>query len=242
MRSGILGPKNPKSSTTKTNIWHCSSGFVQPQGGWFLLHALRSPVRASVPLTGPFQLSSCRSQSPGFYCIGPLGVINSIHANTFTPFTRIVATKRQLQSSDLLIIALWFSQLLQQPGPCCNLQAPFTNTGLPLTISVAKLSLLAIRFVLDGVRIGNALTLRKTQPAKNTGVSGHACEAPGPLQESFGPFGPRVSRGVSPRVSLKTVSKCSAFGPRAPECPKSVPRVSPECPVWILWGHSQDTF
>ena len=29
--------------------------------------------RPSVPLTGPFQLSNCRSQFPGFNRIGPLG-------------------------------------------------------------------------------------------------------------------------------------------------------------------------
>ena len=58
--------------------------------------------------------------------------------------------------------------------------------------------------------------------------------------------------GVSPRVSPKTgVSEGGVRrgvpGPlwtRAPECPKSVPRVSPECQkgVWTLRGHSRDTF
>ena len=55
---------------------------------------------------------------------------------------------------------------------------------------------------------------------------------------------PPTSYRVSPRVSPKTgvsdgvshgVSP-GPFGPRAPECPKSVPRVSPECP-----GHLFDT-
>ena len=51
------------------------------------------------------------------------------------------------------------------------------------------------------------------------------CKSPGLLQESLG-------------VSLEP------FGPRAPKCPKSVPRVSPECQkgVRIPRGHSRDTF
>ena len=63
------------------------------------------------------------------------------------------------------------------------------------------------------------------------------CELPGLLQESLGPFGPEVSgecpqecprkRGVFEGVS-DGVSP-GPFRPRAPECPKSVPRVSPEC-------------
>ena len=56
--------------------------------------------------------------------------------------------------------------------------------------------------------------------------------------------------GVSPRVSPKmggvrrSVRRGVAFGPRAPECPKSVPRVPPECQkgVRTLQGHSRDTF
>ena len=73
----------------------------------------------------------------------------------------------------------------------------------------------------------------------------NACNPPGLLQESLGPFGPEVSRecpsGVSLGVSL------GPFGPRAPECPKSVPRVSPECPGHLfdtpgtLSGHFLDT-
>ena len=47
------------------------------------------------------------------------------------------------------------------------------------------------------------------------------CKTPGLLQEPLGPFGPEVSRSVV-GVSL------GSFGPRAPECPKSVPRVCPE--------------
>ena len=61
------------------------------------------------------------------------------------------------------------------------------------------------------------------------------CEPPGLLQESLGPFGPEVSpecprecprkRGVSEAVSDGV--SLGHFGPQAPECPKSVPRVSP---------------
>ena len=54
--------------------------------------------------------------------------------------------------------------------------------------------------------------------------------------------------GVSPRVSPKTGGVRGSvrrgvpgpFGPRAPECPKSVPRVSPECQKGDT-GHSRDT-
>ena len=71
-----------------------------------------------------------------------------------------------------------------------------------------------------------------------------ACEPPGLLQGSLGPFGPEVSPAVSLRVSPKTgVSKGVShgvspgpFGLRARECLKSVPRVSPEC-----LGHLFDT-
>ena len=74
------------------------------------------------------------------------------------------------------------------------------------------------------------------------------CEPLGLLQESLGPFGPKVFPGVSPRVSRKRgVSEGVSdgvspgpFGPRAPECPKSVPRVSPECQKGVP-GHSGDT-
>ena len=47
-----------------------------------------------------------------------------------------------------------------------------------------------------------------------------------------------VSEGVSDGVSP------GPFGPRTPECPKSDPRVSPECQrgVRTLRGHSRDTF
>ena len=58
--------------------------------------------------------------------------------------------------------------------------------------------------------------------------------------------------GVSPRVSPKMEGLSDGvspgpFGPRAPECPKSVPRVSPECPGHLfdtpgtLSGHFSDT-
>ena len=70
------------------------------------------------------------------------------------------------------------------------------------------------------------------------------CDPAGLLQESLGPFGPEVSpecprecprkRGVSERVSDWVFP--GPEGPRAPECPKSVPRVSKRCP-----GHSRDT-
>ena len=75
---------------------------------------------------------------------------------------------------------------------------------------------------------------------------------PQPPTGGFGPFGPEVSRGVSERVSPKigVSEKVSggvsrrAFGPRAPECPKGVPRVSLECPdtFFTLRRHSLDTF
>ena len=61
------------------------------------------------------------------------------------------------------------------------------------------------------------------------------CNPPGLLQESLGPSGPEVSwsvPGVSLRVSLGVF--LGPFGPRAPECPKSVLRVSPECRKGVL--------
>ena len=81
------------------------------------------------------------------------------------------------------------------------------------------------------------------------------CDPAGLLQESLGPFGPEVSPecprecpqkpGVSAGVS-DGVSP-GPFGLRAPECPKSVPRVSPECQKGVpdtpgtLSGHFLDT-
>ena len=63
---------------------------------------------------------------------------------------------------------------------------------------------------------------------------GRGCNPPPPglLQESLGPFGHKVFR--------ECPSKCFW----ALECPKSVPRVSPECPDTFLTlrGHSRDTF
>ena len=60
------------------------------------------------------------------------------------------------------------------------------------------------------------------------------------LQESLGPFGPEVSRECPRRCPRKwgCQRECpkGCPRPRAPECPKSVPRVSPECP-----GHLFDT-
>ena len=57
--------------------------------------------------------------------------------------------------------------------------------------------------------------------------------SPGQLQESSGPFGPEVSRGVFRECPRKRgVSDRVSHGvlwPQAPECPKSVPRVSLEC-------------
>ena len=75
-----------------------------------------------------------------------------------------------------------------------------------------------------------------------------------PNKGGFGPFGPEVSRGVSERVSPKIgvservsggVSRAPGpFGPRPSECPKGVPRVSPERQqgVRTLQRHSRDTF
>ena len=40
--------------------------------------AIGSPHGPSVSFTGPFDLSNCRSQSPGFNCIGPLGASESV--------------------------------------------------------------------------------------------------------------------------------------------------------------------
>ena len=69
-------------------------------------------------------------------------------------------------------------------------------------------------------------------------------------QESLGPFGPEVSPRVSPKTGVQGSVRrgvCGPFGPRAPECPKSVPRVSPECPGHLfdtprtLSGHFSDT-
>ena len=78
-----------------------------------------------------------------------------------------------------------------------------------------------------------------------------AWESPDQPEESFGPFGPEVSRRVSDRVSPKTgvsegVSHGASpgpFGPRAPECQKGVPRVSKRCPdtPGTVSGHLFDT-
>ena len=57
-----------------------------------------------------------------------------------------------------------------------------------------------------------------------------------------------VSDGVSPKIGVSDGVSGGAspgnFGPRPPECPKSVPRVSVECQkgVRTLRGHSRDTF
>ena len=86
------------------------------------------------------------------------------------------------------------------------------------------------------------------------------CEPPGLPQGSLGPFRPEVSSGVSPRVSSKTgvsegvshgESPPGPFGPRARACPKSVPRVSPQCLAHLFgtprtlsgtfWDTSRDT-
>ena len=69
---------------------------------------------------------------------------------------------------------------------------------------------------------------------------GEYCEPPGLLQGSLGPFGPEVSPGVSPKTGVSPgvshgVSP-GPFGPRASECPKSVPRVS-----GTPFRHSGDT-
>ena len=60
---------------------------------------------------------------------------------------------------------------------------------------------------------------------------------PGLLQESLGALRARSVPGVSLGVSL------GCLWPRAPECPKSVPRVSRECPrnVRTPFWHSRDT-
>ena len=71
---------------------------------------------------------------------------------------------------------------------------------------------------------------------------------PQPPTGGFGPFGPEVSRGVSEGVSPKIrvserVSGGVSRGPsvsRAPESPKGVPRVSPECQKKVS-RHSRDT-
>ena len=79
-----------------------------------------------------------------------------------------------------------------------------------------------------------------------------ALRHPQPPTGGFGPFGPEVS-GECPRECPRK-SGCprecpgdtprGPFGPRAPECPKGVPRVSPECPDTFLTlrRHSRDTF
>ena len=78
---------------------------------------------------------------------------------------------------------------------------------------------------------------------------------PRPPTGGFGPFGPEVSRAVSDGVSpkIKVSERVSGgvsrgpSGPRAPECPKGVPRVSPKCPGHLfdtsgtLSGHLLDT-
>ena len=92
-----------------------------------------------------------------------------------------------------------------------------------------------------------------TQPRGSvTGVTEQLLRSCRPATEVSRALRARVSRGVSPRVSPKTgVSdgvfhgmSPKPFGPRTPECPKSVPRVSPECLGHLfdtLGTHSRDT-
>ena len=79
---------------------------------------------------------------------------------------------------------------------------------------------------------------KRTEDNRREQKTNEDCDPPDLLQESFGPFA--VSGSVL-GVSL------GPFGPRAPECPKSVPRVSPECQEGVpdtpgtLSGHFLDT-
>ena len=74
---------------------------------------------------------------------------------------------------------------------------------------------------------------------------------PEPPTGGFGPFGPEVSgeclgeclqKSGCPRECLEV--SWGPFGPWAPECPKGVPRVSPECQKGVRTHqrHSRDTF
>ena len=80
-----------------------------------------------------------------------------------------------------------------------------------------------------------------------------SCDPAGLLQGSLGPFRPEVSPGVSPRVFPGTGVSPGVFHRVSPgsgvsrKCPKSVPRVSPECRKGVpdtlgtLSGHFLDT-
>ena len=78
-----------------------------------------------------------------------------------------------------------------------------------------------------------------------------------PLRLRFRRPATGVSRALRARVSLRVCPKTGAsdgvshgvslgpFGPRAPECPKSVLRVCPQSVTKVsrtLWGHFRDTF
>ena len=82
-----------------------------------------------------------------------------------------------------------------------------------------------------------------------------SCELPGQLQETFGPFGPEVCRGVSPGVSPENggcPTECPIGCLRRPsrpgsgvskKCPESVPGASRSVPdsPGTLSGHFLDT-
>ena len=80
--------------------------------------------------------------------------------------------------------------------------------------------------------------LRTPRPATGVSRALRGPKCPGECPQEC-PRKRGVSDGVSDGVSL------GPFGPQAPECPKSVPRVSPECLGHLsqtLRGHSRDTF
>ena len=74
---------------------------------------------------------------------------------------------------------------------------------------------------------------------RRTSGSSRLAKRPAPYRSLLGPSGPKcVSRGVSLKTGVSKGVSHGVFpgslGPRAPECPKSVPRVSLECPKHLL--------
>ena len=132
-----------------------------------------------------------------------------------------------------------------------------TSYGVYLinTLFLQHWGLCGFNFLRDGLYFFKDNALSRIRKRRVSTVVVYICDPADQLQGSLGPFGPEWFRRVSPRVSPKTgVSDRVSHGvspgpkgPRAPECPKSVPRVFPECLGYLfdtpgtLSGHSFDT-